>query len=201
MSLPLFGRRGWFILGVLVLAGGIYGLSRSLSTDSYTFVGTKIDGAPQVEGIELLRAGSDSVTLPTAWQGEVLLVFFGYTNCPDICPLTMAQLAQVYRDLGEPQGVQVVMVTVDPERDTPERVAQYAESFHPDFVGLSGTADAVNQAERAFFVSHNQIGAEVAHNSHVTLLDRNGQMRLVYTQDKVSALTEDLRYILRRKPW
>ena len=163
--------------------------------------GTEVDGAPLVERTDLLGPGGAPLTLPETWRGKLLLVFFGYTNCPDVCPLTMAQLAQIYRDLGEPEEVQVVMVTVDPERDTPERMTRYARGFHPDFVGLSGTADATTRAERTFFVDHNQVGGEVAHNSHVTLLDRDGRMRLVYTQGKVPALAEDLRTLLARRSW
>lgn len=199
----LAGWRRWLLLGgflgATALAGGGYSLYRTSS--SHTFVGTEVDGAPRAEGVRLLSAGGVPLTLPGAWRSKLVLVFFGYTNCPDVCPLTMAQLAKVYRDLGEPEEVQVVMVTVDPKRDTPERTAQYAQGFHPDFAGLSGTTDAIARAERAFFVDHNHVGAEVAHNSHVTLLDRDGRLRLVYTQGKVPALAKDLQTLLKRRPW
>src|SRR5690606_41484390 len=78
-------------------------------------------------------------------EGDGALVFFGFTRCPDVCPLTMAQLSSAYGAVGEPEDLKVVMVTVDPEHDTPEVVGAYVERFHPAFVGLTGT----NQIGRA----------------------------------------------------
>ena len=70
-----------------------------------------------------------------------MLLFFGYTSCPDVCPTTMAELKQALEKLGEENAkqVQVLFVTVDPERDTPERVQEYVDHFNQDFIGLSGT--------------------------------------------------------------
>lgn len=73
-------------------------------------------------------------------QGKIVLFFFGYTNCPDVCPTTLVTLRQVYERLGEKATlVRFVMISVDPERDTPEKIAAYVSRFNPDFVGLSGT--------------------------------------------------------------
>ena len=130
------------------------------------------------------------------------MVFFGFTNCTDICPTTMAQLANVYRELGEPEGVQVIMVTVDPARDSPEDVTAYVHQFHPDFSGLAGDETALAQAAKAFFVGHHHVGGEdVAHNGHVTVLDSNGRLRLIYGQDRVPQLKVDLEHILRTGRW
>jgi protein SCO1 len=169
---------------------------------NYEFTGTIIDNPTPIDGVELVRTGGKAVTFPDAWQGKTLLVFFGYANCPDVCPLTMAELAKIYRDLGEPEGLQVVMVTVDPSRDTPQRIEQYVEGFHPDFMGLSGEPVAVAKAASAFYAtSLEQADGTVAHNSHVTLVDRQGRMRLIYNQDNVPKMTEDLQYIRSRDRW
>lgn len=188
------------MFGLLALMALSYGVYRVAAAETeHEFTGTVIDNAKPVERVELTRAGSEKISFPDAWQGKTLLVFFGYANCPDICPLTMAELASVYRELGEPQDLQVVMVTVDPSRDTPERLEQYVETFHPDFVGLSGEPEAIAKAASVFYAtSVAQDDGMVAHNSHVTLVDRQGQMQLVYNQDNVPKMTDDLRYILSR---
>ena len=109
-----------------------------------------IDNPKPVDGMLLMRVGGKTVTFPGAWQGETLLVFFGYANCPDVCPLTMAELAKIYRDPGEPEDLQVVMIMVDPSRGTPQRIEGYVEGFHTDFVGLSGEPTAITKVASAF---------------------------------------------------
>jgi len=87
------------------------------------------------------------------YRGKVVAMFFGYTHCPDVCPTTLADMAQVMRLLDkEADKVQVLFVTLDPERDTRELLAQYPPAFHPSFVGLSGDAGATAQAAKAFGV-------------------------------------------------
>ena len=180
-----------------------YGLYRVTAAGAnHKFTGTIIDNPEPVDGVELVRAGGKTVAFPSAWHGKTLLVFFGYANCPNVCPLTMAELAKIYRDLGEPEDLKVVMITVDPSRDTPKRIKQYAEGFHPNFVGLSGEPVAITKAALAFYAtSLAQADGTVAHNSHVTLVDRQGQMRLVYNQDNVPKMAGDLQYILSRDRW
>lgn len=191
------------VVGLLLLIALPYGVYRVIAAGTnHKFIGTMIDNPRPVDGVELVRAGGKTVTFPDAWQGKTLLVFFGYANCPDVCPLTMAELAKIYRDLGEPEDLQVVMVTVDPSRDTPKRIKQYVEGFHPDFVGLSGEPVSITKAASAFYAtSVAQDDGMVAHNSHVTLVDRQGQMRLIYNQDNVPKMTDDLQHILSRDRW
>ncbi len=196
-------RKTLVVISLLLLITLTYGVYRVMAVGTnHEFTGTMIENPTPVDGVELVRAGGKTVTFPDAWQGKTLLVFFGYANCPDVCPLTMAELASVHRELGEPQDLQVVTVTVDPSRDTSERIEQYVEGFHPDFVGLSGEPEAITKAASAFYAtSVAQDDGMVAHNSHVTLVDRQGQMRLVYNQDNVPKITEDLQYILSRDRW
>jgi protein SCO1 len=193
-------RRVWTTLLTLCFLAASLGVYVSVAMPAPILQGTRVDNPPDVRDVTLI--GPDGRLRSLAeWQGRLVLVFFGYTNCPDVCPLTMAKLAKTYQELGAPDDLQVIMVTVDPEHDTPERVQTYAKSFHPDFIGLTGTPEMIAQASARFFVA--SIGAEktpdgtVAHSSHLALIDGQGRMRLVYTEDKVGeVLKSDLQTLL-----
>ncbi len=187
------------VLALLMVAFSLYGLNRAEARDFY---GTPLDEPATVPGVELTAGDGARKTLPDTWRGDVVLIYFGFTNCPDVCPLTLGRLAKVYEDLGEPEDVQVVMVTVDPARDTPEKVQSYAGAFHPDFVGLSGSAADIARAARSVYVGFAGIGeASFTHTDAVIVLDREGRMRLVYGQDKVLRLQDDLPKILAARGW
>src|SRR4030095_8503476 len=95
---------------------------------------------PVAKEIELSRGNGHRFRL-SEMRGKAVLLFFGYTSCPDVCPTTLAELKQALEKLGQEkaQQVEVLFVTVDPERDTPERVQEYVNHFNPDFIGLSGS--------------------------------------------------------------
>jgi len=117
------------------------------------------------------------------FRGKVVAVFFGYTHCPDVCPTTLADLAQAMRLLGkDADRVQVLFITVDPERDTPEMLVQYAPAFYPSFLGLYGDAQATAQAAKAFYVAYDKrptaSGYNVDHSVGTFLVDPAGKVRL-----------------------
>jgi cytochrome oxidase Cu insertion factor (SCO1/SenC/PrrC family) len=126
-------------------------------------------------------------------QGKVVLLFFGYTHCPDVCPLTMAELAQLYGQLGEKAGdVAVVFISTDPARDTPERLAQYIPAFHQDFYGVhipESELTAIKQAYGVYAEKHEDANQEanadylVDHNSYIYVIDQQGQLRLAFSPD------------------
>ncbi len=90
-------------------------------------------------------------------KGTWTLFFFGFTSCPDICPLTLTELSQFYRELqvsGKNLDTQVVMVSVDPQRDTTEALAQYMGSFHPDFIGLNGSFEQISTLAKELYIAH-----------------------------------------------
>ena len=90
-------------------------------------------------------------------KGTWTLFFFGFTSCPDICPLTLTELGQFYRELqssGKNLDTQVVMVSVDPQRDSTEKLAQYMSSFHPDFIGLNGSFEQVSMLAKELYIAH-----------------------------------------------
>lgn len=149
-----------------------------------------------------LESASGPVTLAD-FRGKVVLVFFGYAHCPDVCPLTLNHLAHIYRELGEPEQLQVLAISIDPERDTPEAMDRYAKMFHPSFVGLSGPPKAIAKVAAGFFVYvRSDASGYIDHTSTVTLIDPEGRIRVLYGQQLVedeTAMLRDLRAILERK--
>jgi protein SCO1/2 len=122
------------------------------------------------------------------FRGKVVMVYFGYTYCPDVCPATMAELARAMDELksAEREEVQVIMVTVDPARDTPQVLAEYLAHFDPSFVGLSGSEAEIANAAAPFGIYYQKgAGSEasgylVDHTATVATLDREGYLRLIF---------------------
>ncbi len=136
------------------------------------------------------------------FRGKVVVLFFGYTHCPDVCPTTLIDLAQVMQLLGkDAERVQVLFVTVDPERDKPEMLAKFVPSFHPSFLALYGDEQATAQATKAFYVGYQKqptsSGYTMDHTMGTFLIDPNGKVRLsaAYTQ-RADWQAEDIRLLL-----
>jgi protein SCO1/2 len=158
--------------------------------------GTEIEQPPSVRDVVLTARGGEQVSL-SAYAGSHLIVFFGYTNCPDVCPLTMSRLGSIYRGLDEPRNLSVVMITVDPDRDTPEVVDDYARGFHPAFDGLGGSRELVDAAASRFYIGHREDGhGGVLHGSQVLLVDPGGRFWRVYNDESQHYLQEDLKSLL-----
>ena len=138
------------------------------------------------------------------FRGKVVTVFFGFTHCPDVCPTTLAEMAQVMKELGaDADKLQVLFITVDPERDTPQVLKQYVPSFHPSFIGLYGDLDATARTAKEFkvFVQKQPVkdgGYSVDHGAGTFILDRDGKLRL-FAQYGLgpAALVHDIRILLR----
>lgn len=192
--------RNALIVAALAVAGAAAYTAGRLLAPAAEPVGTELTNPIDMTGIELQGIGGQQVRLGD-YAGDVTAVFFGYTRCPDVCPLTMARLADAYRDLGEPDGLNVVMVTVDPGFDTPEITNAYAQVFHEDFTGLSGSNQQIATAAAAFYVGFNDIGTEVIHTDAVMLLDRQGRFRMLYSTDRLPYLMGDLKNILASSDW
>jgi len=142
------------------------------------------------------------------FRGKLVVLFFGYTHCPDVCPTTLADLAAVMKQLGaDASRVQVLFVTVDPERDTPEVLAKYVPAFDASFLGLSGDPAATQRAAKEFkiFYEKRPGGAPgaytVDHSAQSYVLDSQGRLRLFVRQDRIAQdLAEDLRTLLKERP-
>lgn len=192
----------WLISAIPVMLALSWSLYARVTPKDLELNGTLVQNPPNLNDIALVGDDGKAFEL-SQWRDKLLLVFFGYTQCPDVCTPTMARLASTYERLGEPEGVQVIMISVDPERDVPERMKLYVQGFHPDFVGLTGSPEAIAQAAARFYIGHTkQATGLVNHSSSVLLLDREGRMRAVYNQDKLDGMLEDdLKTILARGTW
>jgi protein SCO1/2 len=129
------------------------------------------------------------------FRGRVVVLFFGYTYCPDICPVTLVKIALVRRGLGrQAKKLQPVYVTLDPERDTPARLKAYLDNFEGKIVGLTGTAAEVAQATRLYRVRYEREEGKsateylVSHTAYVYVVDRRGKLRYVFPPDVEDAL-------------
>ena len=138
----------------------------------------------------------------TDFHGKVVLLFFGYVHCPDVCPTTMADLRQVMELLGsDADKVQVLFVTVDPERDRREILAQYVPAFYPTFLGLFGDAQATAQAAQAFDVVYQKqttkTGYSVDHSAGTFVIDTDGRVRLLAPfGQRAEWMVQDIRLLL-----
>lgn len=160
---------------------------------------------PAASEIELTRSDGSRFRL-SEMRGYVVLLFFGYTACPDVCPTTMAELKLALTELNEAEAerVKVLFVTVDPERDTPERAQEYVSRFNPAFVGLSGTQAELEKVWLAYGVYREIVqgasaaGYTVNHTARVTLIDQQGNMRISFGFDTPPEdVVHDLKLILK----
>ncbi|HET9028201.1 MAG TPA: SCO family protein [Trueperaceae bacterium] len=187
----------WFVAAMAVLGVGAFTLG-TLLRPRQALGGTELQNPVKVTGLDLVDTRGEPVDLAGDFSGAVTLVFFGFTRCPDVCPLTMARLTHAYEQLGAPDDLNVVLVTVDPGFDTPAVLAEYLKRYHPDFVGLTGSNSQVAEAARAFFVGFVEGGSTIAHTDVVGVVDRDGYLRYIYGQDVVVRLGEDMPELLRR---
>ena len=176
------------------------------SPEAPKFRSTDVTGADF--GKELALTGHDGKPRTLAdFRGRLTVLFFGYTFCPDICPTTLADVAGVMKKLGpDAARVQVLFVTLDPERDTPEVLAKYVPAFDENFLGLTGDAAATQRAAKEFKIFYEKRpgsspGAySVDHSAQSYVLDAQGRMRLFVRHDRISAdLEGDLRVLLNER--
>lgn len=149
----------------------------------------------------LREASGKSVSL-NDYRGKVVALFFGYTHCPDVCPTTLADMARVMALLGEEaQRVQVLFVTLDPERDSDELLAQYVPAFHPSFRGLRGDAAATAEAARAFGIQYQKVptssGYNLDHSAGTYLIGPRGRPVLLSPfAQRPEYLAQDIKLLL-----
>jgi protein SCO1 len=179
-------RRSLFLAAALTVAlvgCDKLGLSAS-SAPAVPFRGVDITGAEYARVLSLPDATGKPRTLAD-FKGKVTVVFFGYTQCPDVCPTTMVELAQVKKALGaDGERLQAVFVSIDPERDTPEILTAYMASFDPSFVALRGTLEQTQAAAKEFKVFYAKVPGKVEgsytmdHTAGAFILDGQGHVRL-----------------------
>jgi protein SCO1/2 len=202
---PMPQRRRFNALGLALaasLTGG--GLRAGCKDKTPSFKSTDITGADYGKSLVLTNAATGKPTSLEDFRGKLVLVFFGFTHCPDVCPTTLLKAAEVRKQLGsDGSKLQVLFVTVDPERDTPEVLAKYVPAFDPSFIGLHGDATATSQAAREFKVFFQKVpnrdgaGYNVDHTAASYILDTEGRVRLfVRHTQPVEEIVADLQQLL-----
>ena len=164
---------GTSILAALVLAAGIL-----VATHRPSFRGTVINPPAPAAEIKLTDSNGQPFSL-SSQRGKVVLMYFGYTNCPDECPATMAKLKLTMGILGGlSQNVQVLMVTTDPTHDDPAQMKKWMTGFYPTFLGLTGTPDQLQQAYSAYGVTVENGGE--THTTYLYVIDAKENLRLTF---------------------
>lgn len=167
------------------------------------FKSADITGAPYAQKLSLPDATGRLRSL-SDFKGKVVVVFFGYTQCPDVCPTTLAELAAVKKALG-PDGerLQALFVTIDPERDTPEVLKTYVNSFDPSFLALRGTLEQTQAVAKEFKVYFAKVPGKTPtsytmdHSAGNFVLDTRGQVRLLVRNGTgVDAWVADVKALL-----
>jgi protein SCO1/2 len=192
------GRARRFLVWVALLL-----LAAACSQPQADFKSIDITGAEYAHDFALRDPSGKPRTLAD-FKDKAVLIFFGYTQCPDVCPTTMLQLSNVMQALGkDADRVQVLFVTVDPERDTPELLAAYVPSFDKRFLGLYGDAEATVKVAKEFKVFYQKVPGSTAtsytvdHTSGSYIFDPQGRIRLVTRPgESTEDLTHDLKILL-----
>jgi protein SCO1/2 len=179
---------------VALLAGGCDSGPKFKSTD--------ISGAPYGKALELADAQGRARHLED-FRGKAVVLFFGFTRCPDVCPTTLAEIAAALKTLGpDAERVQVLFVTLDPERDTGKALADYVGAFDPRFVALRGDEAATQRVAKDFkiFYEKRKQGESytIDHSAQAYVLDPQGRLRLLVRHDRIGQdLAPDLRTLLK----
>lgn len=167
------------------------------------FQGSDITGTQLGRDLDMIDGSGKPRTLDD-YKGKVAVVFFGFTQCPDVCPTAMSELSQTMELLGsDADKVQVIMVSVDPARDTPEVLSAYVKAFHPSFVGLTGTEEQLGKTAKSFKAYYAKSSGGTAeqysmdHASSFYILDQDGEARvLVSGNTSAKDIASDIRQLL-----
>ncbi len=198
--------RNLLIFAIALLFGMVAVFTLLGPTKSYTFQGSLIDPPVEAPQFELWDVNGQRFQL-SELGGQVVIMFFGYTSCPDVCPVTLTDFLRIRSKLGnQAEKVSFVFVTVDPERDTPERMKKYLTNFDPAIIGLTGERTELESVWSSYGVyeAKEDGGSEgnylVDHSSRIYVIDSDGNLRLTYlfgTENQV--IIEDVRHLISRQ--
>jgi len=198
-------RRGALALAIaaLLAVSACDRLPGSAATPA--FRGLDITGAPYARSLNLTDQHGQARSLAD-FRGQVVMLFFGFVQCPDVCPTALARAAEVMHALGDDaQRVQLLFVTVDPERDTPEVLRAYVGAFDPSFLALTGSVDEIRTATGEFRVYFRQVPTgssyTVDHSAMTYLIDPQGEPRVVLRHEQSTEdYLHDVRLLLQPPP-
>lgn len=193
---------GLIALVVLAIAGA------DMFSQAYKFRGLVIDPPFAAGNFTLTDQNGQAVQLSDQ-RGKIVVMFFGYTNCPDVCPTTLLQFKQARAQLGnQADRVRFVFITVDPDRDTVEKMRIYLGAIDPGIIGLTGSQAELEAVWKAYGVYRQKLPGQnpndyadlLEHSSRVYLIDTQGNLRVTYSFGLVpDDVVQDARYLLRQK--
>jgi protein SCO1 len=191
------------VIGVVIGLALVFG-AWQLSQRNYRFQGSLIDPPAPAADFSLLDQNGNLFNLSDQ-RGKIVLVFFGYTHCPDECPVTLSQFKQIKEQLKDKsEDVRFVLITVDPERDTQSEMRKFVANFDPSFIGLTGSVADLEPVWKSYGVfvekgpANEQGDYEIDHVSRVYLVDQQGNWRLTYPFGmEGSQITNDLEHLLQ----
>jgi len=198
-------NRYWISVGAIAIVAAFAGVyvARMLNQPAVPSLeaGTALPQARVLPEFGLVDTHGKAAS-PAALRGHPTLVFFGFTHCPDVCPTTLALLADVQKQVARQDpavaGIRIALISVDPERDTPEQLGSYIASFRGDFIGLTGNPSEIVKATRAFGVAAARVDLgggnyTMDHSAAVFALDSQARIVAVFTPPlSAAALTRDL---------
>ena len=187
---------------LLSIALLVMGLGACAVESTHEFAGAVLESPEPLPDFTLMSA-EGPVSL-SDFRGQYVFLYFGYMFCPDFCPTTMAKLGKVHRDLGDDaERMQVIMISVDPERDTPDALAKYAEAFNPTFLGITGTKEEIDLVGEPYglYYQRNEgsaaTGYLVDHSTRTYLIGPDGRALVAYPHDaSAEGIAADLRWLM-----
>lgn len=183
-------------IGIIVLVGFLVLAAVTTANKQSEFRGVEISPAPAAPDLSSLSSQDGQRIELKNYREKIVLLFFGYTSCPDICPATMGRLKQVVTDLGDKKDeVVVMMITTDPERDTQEQLGNYLQNFDPDFLGLTGSLSSLEKTWENYGVTVLDNGA--THSTRIYVIDYSGNLRLTFPNEMaVGDMVSDLKMLI-----
>lgn len=187
------------LVAVLALVGWRY--------RPYSFHGMVMKSAELAPNFTLASSRTGETVQLRDFEGQIVLLYFGYTTCPDVCPATLADVAEAFEMIGKKSDqVQFLWITVDPERDTPEMMEDYVQHFHPDFLGLvprSAEETLAVATQYGIYYERKDYGSATGylmdHTATITMIDKEGYVRVVYPFGTTPEdLAADLNYVANR---
>jgi protein SCO1 len=192
----------WVVLAVLAAGAGVWVAKQTSEQAPQLTSGTWLPQPRPLPEFSLTDESGQPFTAQNL-EGHATLVFFGFTHCPDVCPTTLAKLSQVVKAAKVPD-LKVLLVSVDPARDTPELLQQYVHAFNPEFDAVTGQVEEIEKIARDFGIAIAKVdmgGGQytVDHSAVVSLLNKKGQRVAVFTPPlEIEAIAADLRNVTER---
>ncbi len=184
-------------LFIMIIVGSIF------LTPPYQYKGSWINPASAAADFVLTDQNGKPFQLSQV-RNQVVVLFFGYTHCGDVCPLTLAQFRQVKSRLKEDAGTRFIFVSVDPERDTPDALKQYLSAFDPSFIGLTGSRSELEKVWADYGITvlktnvKNAEDYDVEHTARIYVIDQKGYLQLTYPSGfDTNSIVEDLNHLKR----